>query len=345
MLWGKARIAAIGLGTGLFALVGLVNAEPAPEPLVADPAYAHPQQLVEIEPGRRLNLYCIGAGSPVVVFEAGRADETSTWGLVQPVIARRTRACAYDRAGVGFSDPGRRPADSANIADDLHRLLAAAHINPPYVLVAHSYGGLPARYFTSRYPGEVAGLVLVDTTHEDEILVKHRVQPSFEAGFMKPIYARLDACVAGAEAGFEPGSDLYRTCIDEPDRRFSDAINAAHLAQHVRPAYQMAVRSESLAQSASGDEVRTIGESLGALPLVVLTSPRPTGPPPPGVAPDLRASMNQLYTKGMEALARRSARGTYRAVPDTGHYIQLDRPEVVVDAINAVLDAASTDRR
>jgi pimeloyl-ACP methyl ester carboxylesterase len=264
--------------------------------------------------------------------------------VVQPWAAKRVRACAYDRAGVGFSDPGRRPATAANVAADLHRLLAAARIGPPYVLVAHSFGGLPAMYFASRYRNETAGLVLVDTTHEDEIRVKREVQPSFETGFMKPVYVRLDACVAEAERGFKPGSELYGTCIDAPSRRYSDAINAAHLAQHLRPAYQAAVRSESLAVASgtSGDQVREIAGSFGDLPLVVLSSPRPTGAPPPGVTPELRAALNRLYTEGKSSVARRSSRGVYRAVTNTGHYIQFDRPDVVEDAIGWVLDEAET---
>ena len=99
--------------------------------VINDPAYAHAQQQVEVEPGRRLNLYCQGTGAPTVIFETGLADDLSAWALVQPAIAAHTRACSYDRAGIGYSDPGRRPADSANIVDDLRRLLVAASLKPP----------------------------------------------------------------------------------------------------------------------------------------------------------------------------------------------------------------------
>ncbi|MGH1557005.1 alpha/beta fold hydrolase [Caulobacter segnis] len=123
---------------------------------VEDPAYAKAQRLIEVEPGRRLNLYCIGWGAPAVIFEAGLGDDASTWGLVQPVIAKRTMACAYDRAGIGFSDPARRASSASNIADDLHWLLTKAGLQGPYVLVGHSYGGLTSELYASRYPKDAS---------------------------------------------------------------------------------------------------------------------------------------------------------------------------------------------
>src|SRR5580658_3853907 len=91
----------------------MAQIEPAKAtPLITDAVYTHTQQLVKIDTGRRLNLYCLGSGSPTVVFDSGVTDDTSVWGLVQPVIAQATRTCSYDRAGVGFSDAGRRAGSS-----------------------------------------------------------------------------------------------------------------------------------------------------------------------------------------------------------------------------------------
>jgi len=87
---------------------------------------------VTVEAGRQLNLYCTGRGAPTVVFDSGLGDGTKAWGLVQSVIAAHTRACSYDRAGLGFSDPSARPGTNANSVDGLHRLLHAAGIKPPY---------------------------------------------------------------------------------------------------------------------------------------------------------------------------------------------------------------------
>jgi pimeloyl-ACP methyl ester carboxylesterase len=117
--------------------------------------------------GYKLNLRCHGEGAPVVVLDAGAGDTLETWDWVAPDVRRFTRVCAYDRAGLGRSDPGPLPRTSATLVDELHLLLSRAHVSPPYVLVGHSFGGLNVRLFASRHPDEVAGLVLVDGTPED----------------------------------------------------------------------------------------------------------------------------------------------------------------------------------
>jgi len=118
--------------------------------------------------GRSLHLECRGVGAPTVILEGG-LDTAATQQFVPivPGIARFTRVCAYDRANLGLSDTAPTPRTVADMADDLHALLAAAHVPGPYVLVAASYGGLMTRLFAHTYPAEVAGIVLIDSTHED----------------------------------------------------------------------------------------------------------------------------------------------------------------------------------
>lgn len=119
--------------------------------------------------GRHLRINCAGAvGGPTVVLEAGFGNSSSTWARVQPQIAQFARVCSYDRAGLGESD--RTPASRTvvSLTEDLHALLAGAKVPGPYVLVGHSLGGILARLYASYYPSEVAGMVLVDSAHEDE---------------------------------------------------------------------------------------------------------------------------------------------------------------------------------
>lgn len=128
------------------------------------------EKLVDVG-GRRLYIKCSGearTGMPVVLMDAGMASTSDAWSLVQPKVAQFARVCSYDRAGMGKSDRAPQPRASQDIVNDLHNLLAKAGINPPYVLVGHSLGGMNARLYTSQYPKEVVGMVLVDTTHEDE---------------------------------------------------------------------------------------------------------------------------------------------------------------------------------
>ena len=129
--------------------------------------FPHPGRLVSVG-GFRLNVYCIGQGSPTAVLESGLADSLESWRRVQPGIARFARVCSYDPAGYGYSDPGPMPRTSDRIASELHTALRSAGEKLPYVLVRHSFGGYNIRVFNGKYPDEVAGLVLVDATQEDQ---------------------------------------------------------------------------------------------------------------------------------------------------------------------------------
>src|SRR5437016_8624978 len=132
----------------------------------ADIVYARPGQLVDVG-GFRLNLYCMGSGSPTVVFDSGWGDWAPAWSTVQPQIAKWTRACSYDRAGTGFSDPGPMPRTSVRIAKELYTALHRAGIAGPYILVGSAFGGDNVRSFADLYMNEVAGLVLVDADPDD----------------------------------------------------------------------------------------------------------------------------------------------------------------------------------
>ncbi|TMA17885.1 MAG: alpha/beta hydrolase, partial [Deltaproteobacteria bacterium] len=133
----------------------------------ADALYTRPGQIVPAGDGARLNLYCTGNGSPTVVFESGWEDWAPAWATVQPRIAQWTRACSYDRAGAGFSDPGPMPRTSVRIADELHTALHNAGIAGPYILVGNAFGGDCVRTFAERYLPEVAGLVMVEADAQD----------------------------------------------------------------------------------------------------------------------------------------------------------------------------------
>jgi pimeloyl-ACP methyl ester carboxylesterase len=129
--------------------------------------YPPPGTLVDIG-GRRLHLYCTGRGSPTVVLEAGLAEGLGTWRRVQPVVARTTQVCSYDRAGYGWSDPGPAPRTAGRVAADLRALLRAARVDGPLVLVGHSLGGLFVRRYAADAGNAVAGMVLVDSSHENQ---------------------------------------------------------------------------------------------------------------------------------------------------------------------------------
>ncbi|HTD28455.1 MAG TPA: alpha/beta hydrolase [Xanthomonadaceae bacterium] len=312
--------------------------------VIDDPAYTHAQRLVEVEPGRRLNLYCLGKGTPTVIFEAGLGGDNSAWARVQPAIAAHTRACSYDRAGIGFSDPARRPSDSANIVDDLHRLLNAAAIKPPYILVGHSLGGMHVRLYADTYFNDVAGMVLVDSAEETWRENWWRLdpkQPSHEQAFaLDPKKLEQQrACVKAAEAGFVEGSESYKTCVPPDDPLYSAAINAASDKNQMSVAYQEASASEdNNYQHASADEVIAARRWYGDLPLIVLTS-TPTKPRADETQAH-RDALNRIHAVFADQLAALSKRGVVRPVPDSTHDIQNTQPQAVIDAILEVLKDA-----
>src|SRR5437763_9389381 len=129
--------------------------------------YPPPGKLVDIG-GYRLHINCTGTGSPTVILDAGLGGTSLDWSKVQPAVAHFTRVCSYDRAGYGWSDTGPGPRTSQQIVKELHLLLVHAQINGPYVLVGHSVGGLNMRLYAYRYPQEVAGMVLLDSTSEHQ---------------------------------------------------------------------------------------------------------------------------------------------------------------------------------
>jgi pimeloyl-ACP methyl ester carboxylesterase len=129
-------------------------------------SYPPPGQLVDVG-GYQLHIYCMGEGNPTVILDALFPGTVSNWVWVQPEVAKTTRVCAYDRAGLGWSDSGPAPRDAQHHARELHTLLTNAGISGPYVLVGHSLGGLSVRMFADQYPNDVAGMVLVEGTNPD----------------------------------------------------------------------------------------------------------------------------------------------------------------------------------
>ena len=255
----------------LITLPLLASAAEKSTAIIADVAYTKPQKLIAIESGRRLNIYCTGSGSPTVVFDSGLGDGTRVWGLILPDVAKHTRACSYDRAGLGFSDPPTRPSTSANMVDDLHRLLHAAHIRPPYVLVGHSLGGMDVKLYAETYLSEVAGLIFVDPSHEDLGKGAWAIDPESQKTYA-PYMEALHRCLVAKAEDFVAGSELVQNCGPFPTPRYSDAINAVELErgkQHGR--LEARISEQENVWFTSSDQVRAAYRPLGDIPIIVLT--------------------------------------------------------------------------
>ncbi|RBP06508.1 pimeloyl-ACP methyl ester carboxylesterase [Roseiarcus fermentans] len=352
MATGRFLAAALALASGpaVAAQTTTPPAPPAPS-VVSDSALTAPQQLVAIDGARRLNLYCIGAGEPAVMLEAGAANTIETWRFVQAEIAKTTRACAYDRAGLGFSDAATRPADVRNMADDLGRLVAAAGIARPYVLVGHSLGGEIAVYAAATSPKDIAGLVLVDPAFADDLDALEAALPPDKrhaiADAMAHGLARKRVCLGAARSGkLANPSAADKDCVStasDPNKLDATLASAAR-KRLADPKTWEAVVSELEAVTPEGDHIDTNSAEIdatafdfGGKPLVVLS--RGVGMGAPGAPATATAAVEAAWLAGHAALATRSTKGEHVIAPGARHYIQIDRPRAVVEAVDEVVKA------
>jgi pimeloyl-ACP methyl ester carboxylesterase len=257
---------------------------PDPKPVSSD------VRLVTVD-NRRLLIACRGArtADPTVVLIAGGGFTNEVWDSVKAPAARFARVCSYDRAGVGRSDPDDHPQTAGEIVGDLQALLAQAGERKPYVLVGHSVGGIYARMFAARFPGEVAGLVLVDSAHEEQIWRLAAIAP-----------ALVDAEFGSAWRDPRARRDLGFLPDGEPSRWRTSA------------------------------------------PLIVLEQGRGLPEVPElGLTRELVPKISEAWHRMQEDLASRSPAGERRTAARSGHFIQKDEPDVVVQAIRDVLDDLS----
>jgi pimeloyl-ACP methyl ester carboxylesterase len=322
----------LGLAIALVALGGVGATYQAVATALDRQAYPPTGQLVDVG-GHRLHLHCVGQGSPTVVLESGLASPLPVWGWVQPDVAAVTRVCAYDRAGVGWSDAGPEPRDAQQMARELHTLLTVAGVPGPYVLVGHSYGGLYARVYAAMYPAEVAGVALIDSSHPDQWTSSPTAQAHYQRIEQVNAVGRLLARLGllRALSFFPLNGDLparqaaeYKAFVDTT--AFAD-INAAEFA----------------ATAATSAQAQTAG-GLGNRPLVVLTATDHGYGGGDTVSDEVRLQEEQ-WQGWQRELAGLSSDGSQRVVDGASHAaLQIDRRHAGVTgaAIRQVVEAVRT---
>ncbi len=307
------RVCAIALACALL-LPGALLAPRHAAAALADPnAPRAPGQYVWVD-GHRMHLHCEGQGSPTVIFESGLGGTSLDWSLIQPEIARYTRACTYDRAGYGWSDRGPGPRTSRRIVAELEQLLGYGSVAGPYVLVGHSFGGFNVQMFARRNPERVAGIVLVDSSHEGQFA-------AFERAGLPSI----------APSG---GMFLLRNYNNVPP----------NMPPEVRPiAQRFAYASDTVVSIHS----ELANMRLSARQLALDTPPLPDVPlavvihdPSPYLASPKSATMAKLWRDMQMELAQRTSRSRLIVASTPDHYVQLADPLTVTNAIIGVLDEA-----
>jgi pimeloyl-ACP methyl ester carboxylesterase len=288
---------------------------------------------------RTMNIFCSGEGSPAVIFDAGGNLPGYSWALVQPQVAKFTRACWYDRAGYGWSDPVRGARTSAAIAEDLHKLLHAAGVQPPYVLAGYSFGGFNVRVFTALYRAEVAGLILADSAdeYENPDLLPESMQAPDQ--FMPDAIRAIAA--AGARFLVHIGVQrLVDNGAGPPGRRLTERDVGIMHAQRLQAKSFDATTREGLDQDQSAEQVRAI-RSLGDIPLVVLTAGRSFRPPNDPEQARILAAWSHNWIYGAQPrLAHLSSRGKQYILEYSGHAIPFEAPEAVAESARMILNPA-----
>ena len=320
-----------------------------------DSLYAHPGKLVSVN-GFRLNLYCMGSGSPTVVFDSGWEDWAPAWSKVQPEVAKFTRACSYDRAGAGFSDPGPMPRTSLRIAQELRTALHHAGAPGPYILVGSAFGGDNVRTFADLYMREVAGLVMVDADPDD--LEPKEMQEETHRGHAG-IISQLRDC-RNAIADHKPLPALpsrpgqpQRTCAQQffrglPEAEWSPELNAKLLEiAQTKVAMYDAYLSE-MEQTASDEAyLQQHRRSFGSRPIRVLTSgnhgvghlERKPPDTPEHLKYEQETTLAQARWLGLSSNAKQIF------ARNSSEYIQFDEPETLINAIREVYDQSNSRRR
>lgn len=270
-----------------------------------------PGRMVDIG-GRRLHINCLGEGNPVIILDSGVGGFSLEWTPVQRILAGKVRTCAYDRAGYAWSEPGPSPRATSQLVQELHTLLHNAGIAPPYVLAGHSFGGYNVMYFSTQYPDETAGLVLVDSSHPEQ------------TERLPDIPARRD-----------------KSTSSEMVTLFQGQSSIAWYPEDVRPALMHILSSvtlyrtqhwESLNFALSARQIEHAGP-LPDVPLIVVSRGKRVWPDDPyGDALErewkkMQAEMVLFTSHGRQVIAERS-----------GHLVHLEQPDLVAESILSVVN-------
>lgn len=301
--------------------------------------YPPPGEMIDLG-GYRVHLNRQGQGGPVVVLEAGLGGDSLSWCRVQAEIAKSTTVVSYDRPGLGWSERSPQPRLASHIIPELHRLLGKAGLPGPYVLVGHSGGGLYVRMYAQQHPENVAGMVLVDSAHELHITrspeAYRRLVQGFEASMVKRIRALSLVNRLGFFALFpqlipadEPHAppDVQRTmrALTVMDNRVPDTL-----------AEEWGSIQETFAQARQANIA-----SLSDIPLIVLQAGNLLQVNEAiGFPPTLAGQVNQVFEQAQNELAALSSQGRKIVVAGSGHQIQLEQPQAVIDAVLEVVARA-----
>lgn len=285
-----------------------------------------PGRMVSVD-GHEMHIHCTGEGNPTVMLAAGLDDFSIFWSLVQPEITETTRVCSYDRAGLGWSEPSPSPRTNKKMVGELHELLVNASVHPPYVLVGHSFGGALTRLYAHQYLDEVLGMVLVDAAPDDLFIRVPFWRNAIEGKL--GLYRTLAPMSSFGLLAFTPGSI--------PNRRMPDDVLAQYRAIAVSTSYFQTSIAENEAFESNLTGVRNANINLGDMPLIVISLGY--WDVIPGFSEIENQQAWQAWNEMQSELLSLSSNSRQIIAAESEHHIQLQQPELVIDAIRDVIQA------
>lgn len=296
--------------------------------------YPPPGKLVDVG-GYKLHIQCEGTGSPAVVMEAGLGDSSTIWAKVWPEVAKTTRVCIYDRAGLGWSEASPKPPTAKVIVEELYTLLTNANIPAPYILIGHSIGGVYMRLFAHTYPNEVAGMVLVDSSHEEQMLRAPEAFVKFNDESTQKMIRQLEMFKPFAAMGVFA---LFPYKVPADDLMPKDAKEAYQAMAAKGTGFLEAVIAETKAIEESMAQVRAAQiKTLGDIPVIVLSRGQGVLPPDVKLPEDVVKQFDEGWQQMQKEMAGMSSRGKRIVAEESGHYIHLQQPELVIEVIKEVV--------
>jgi pimeloyl-ACP methyl ester carboxylesterase len=283
-------------------------------------AYPMPGQLIDVD-GHRLHLRCTGAGAPTVVLEPGAGEMSSNLGWIAPAVAPDTRVCVYDRAGRGWSEPADSAQDGAQIVTDLHTLLQRGNVPGPYVLAGHSFGGLYVLTFAARYPNEVAGMVLVDSTAPAS--AARPGTPSPGHGGSDDAMSRVSALVSAA-ARLGLGRLYAQSAFGSLPPRSRDEVRASDAT-----ASTLRSTIDEYVQATASSEQAAALRDFADKPLIVLTA---------------GSGHDAAWSTAQDRMARLSTNSVHRIIDGATHEDLITNQKDAAATTQAILDVVSSVR-
>lgn len=324
------------IGLGLTCLIAVLWLSGATYQFVStkidENAYPPPGKLVNVG-GYRLHINCSGEGGPTVVLDAGMGCNSLDWALVQPEVAKFTRVCSYDRAGNGWSDESPLERTSENIVNELHILLKNSGEKGPFILVGHSFGGPNVRLYASKYPEEVYGMVLVDSSHEDQL----QEIPVWPQSFFDKILTHPSAAPFWASIG------IFRIINHLPTsqatyKEFSPDVQQTFLAIMSSTKFVKTVSQEHEKLEESLKQLKNTEGRLGNKPLVVITAGKNLSSENTGYPKELTDKFDNLWEAFQKDLVTKSTNGKRIIAKNSGHMIPYEQPEIIIEAIREIVE-------